>query len=225
MNIVIYLRMSRLRERQVFWDRQAESWETHQVFGSNKEWFRSYVTNGYRDILGYLPNSPLRLDIGAGAHSGFYSFDVEKLVSTDISERMLSKSRQDMRVLLDAESSLPFKDNSFDLVTSYFTMRYVTNQIDVVSEIVRVLKPSGIFYIVDLYSNGYAMQRGHFLPHTIRNILKHNFEGIHVDSHDDGLASTSADFMLGSVYGSKDYEVKINWRKRFWPQPQEVMPF
>jgi ubiquinone/menaquinone biosynthesis C-methylase UbiE len=80
-----------------------------------------------------------------------------KVVCGDISEYMLSQCRKKAGLLgygpdridfrqLDAES-LPFDSNSFDAVTSGMALGLVPNQQDVVSEMVRVLKPGGVLSI------------------------------------------------------------------------------
>ncbi len=43
--------------------------------------------------------------------------------------------------------SLPFEDNTFDLVTTYQTLEHVNNVQECLSELLRVLKPQGILYL------------------------------------------------------------------------------
>ncbi len=75
-----------------------------------------------------------------------------RLVASDINESMLSIGRERMTdngIVKNVEyqianaESLPFEDNSFDLVTMAFGLRNVTNKDNALAEIYRVLKPGG----------------------------------------------------------------------------------
>ena len=97
------------------------------------------------------------LDVGAG--TGALSFimlekGAARVTCGDISEYMLSQARKkaagkgygedkiDFQTL-DAES-LPFKENSFDIVMTGMTLGLLPDQLQAVKEMVRVVKPGGI---------------------------------------------------------------------------------
>lgn len=85
--------------------------------------------------------------------------DIEgRLVVSDINPSMLEVGKERMRAagwlhnvdyaIANAES-LPFEDNSFDLVTMAFGLRNVTHQDKALSEITRVLKPNGRVLVLE----------------------------------------------------------------------------
>jgi SAM-dependent methyltransferase len=55
---------------------------------------------------------------------------------------------QQLQFVVAAGESVPFADNSFDLVTSYDVFEHVENLADVLAECRRVLKPGGALYAV-----------------------------------------------------------------------------
>src|SRR5690554_5746863 len=82
----------------------------------------------------------------------------EKIIGIDISEGMLKvgckkvqdKDLSDKIELLQADSeNLPFEDNSFDAVTVAFGIRNFETLEKGLAEILRVLKPNGIFVILE----------------------------------------------------------------------------
>jgi len=97
------------------------------------------------------------LDVGAGTGaSSFLMLErgAAKVVCGDISQYMLDQCRQKAKEkgygedriefqLLDAES-LPFEDNSFDIVITGMTLGLIPNQLKAVSEMTRVVKRGGI---------------------------------------------------------------------------------
>jgi len=100
------------------------------------------------------------LDVGAGTGaSSFLMLErgASKVTCGDISQYMLDQCRQKAREkgisnnriefrLLDAES-LPFEDNSFDIVLTGMTLGLIPNQYKAISEMVRVVKRGGIVSI------------------------------------------------------------------------------
>lgn len=106
-------------------------------------------------------NRPLRileLGAGVGTATGDFSrsFKVESYTVTDISEPYLSVAKKRFPsstfdfVQTPAES-LPFEDDSYDLVFSVFLFHELPRSIreSVISEAYRVLKPGGVFGICD----------------------------------------------------------------------------
>jgi len=95
------------------------------------------------------------LDAGAGTGAAlpdlFERYKKAQLVALDISENMLAKSaehggllRSPHLVCADIES-LPFADNTFDLIFSSLSMQWCNNLNAAFLEARRVLKPGGLF--------------------------------------------------------------------------------
>jgi ubiquinone/menaquinone biosynthesis C-methylase UbiE len=100
------------------------------------------------------------LDVGCG--TGILSYHAmekgaSRLVCGDISTVMLDRCRKKSQKakikpdrisfqLIDAES-LPFEDNSFDIVMSSMVLGLVPSQQEVLKEMTRVLKPGGILAV------------------------------------------------------------------------------
>lgn len=108
------------------------------------------------------------------------STNAEKIIGLDISDGMLAVGRKKIReknlasridmVLGDSEN-LPFENDTFDAITVAFGVRNFETLEKGLSEILRVLKPSGIFVILETsnptkfpYKQGYTFYTKHILP-------------------------------------------------------------
>ena len=104
----------------------------------------------------------------------------EKIVGLDISKGMLEIGKKKVKekgldhliemVLGDSEN-LPFKDNSFDAVTVGFGVRNFENLDKGLSEIHRVLRPGGIFVVLETsqpekfpFKQGYKFYSKYIIP-------------------------------------------------------------
>jgi ubiquinone/menaquinone biosynthesis C-methylase UbiE len=85
---------------------------------------------------------------------------VEKIIATDITPEMLTTATELAKQkginnlttqIADAES-LPFDDESFDLLTCRLAFHHFTRQAQSLSEFARVLKPGGIVGFTDNYT-------------------------------------------------------------------------
>ena len=123
------------------------------------------------------------LDIATGTGDLIISLansTAERLVGLDLSDGMLEVGRKkilaqklDSRIQMiqgDSEA-LPFDDNSFDAITVAFGVRNFENLENGLKEILRVLKPGGIFVVLETavptktpYKQGYIVYSKYILP-------------------------------------------------------------
>jgi demethylmenaquinone methyltransferase/2-methoxy-6-polyprenyl-1,4-benzoquinol methylase len=106
--------------------------------------------------------------------------NADKIIGLDISTGMLDVGRKKIleknlastidMVLADSEN-MPFEDNSFDAITVAFGVRNFQNLEKGLSEILRVLKPKGVFVILETsipektpYRQGYNFYSKNILP-------------------------------------------------------------
>jgi demethylmenaquinone methyltransferase/2-methoxy-6-polyprenyl-1,4-benzoquinol methylase len=123
------------------------------------------------------------LDIATGTGDLAISLtetSAKEIIGLDISEGMLEVGRQKIKtkkldsiinmVIGDSED-LPFEDHTFDAITVAFGVRNFMNLEKGLSEILRVLKPNGIFVILETsvptkapYKQGYKLYSKFILP-------------------------------------------------------------
>ena len=94
----------------------------------------------------------LEIGPGAGAHSSLFAYKGAKMTAVDITpDRAVSTSRK-LKLLSDEKEhfvfnadseSLPFEDNSFDIVYSNGVLHHTNDTEKAISEVYRVLKPGG----------------------------------------------------------------------------------
>jgi len=106
--------------------------------------------------------------------------NAERIIGLDISAGMLEVGRKKIQaenlsnriemVLADSES-MPFEDNYFDAITVAFGVRNFENLEKGLTEILRVLKPNGVFVILETsvpdktpYKQGYTFYSKNILP-------------------------------------------------------------
>lgn len=93
-----------------------------------------------------LPDGSV-LDLGCG--TGDTDFEGRRVVGLDPVTEMLALSPVSERVVGVGEA-LPFRDQVFDGVFSGYVMRNLTSVAATLDEVYRVLRPGGVFVIVDL---------------------------------------------------------------------------
>jgi ubiquinone/menaquinone biosynthesis C-methylase UbiE len=114
----------------------------------------------------------LCLDLGTGP--GTVAIDIARrrpglrMVGLDLAAHMVAKAKlQAARAGLDGRGawpqadghSLPFPDDSFDLVISSFALHHWDDPVCILDEMGRVLRPDGRYYITDLCREPNLLQR------------------------------------------------------------------
>jgi len=152
-------------------------------FGIDVKWRKKVL----KIVTDTNPKSVLDIATGTGDLAiAMAKSKAEKIVGLDISEGMLEVGKKKIEkqglqhtidmVLGDSEN-LPFNNNSFDAITVAFGIRNFENLEKGLSEILRVLKPGGIFVILETsvptktpYKQGYKLYTKYILP-TIGKIF------------------------------------------------------
>ncbi len=145
--------------------------------GIDKKWRKRVV----KQVVAKKPKSVLDIATGTGDLAiSFAKFDVPKIVGFDLSEGMLSIARKkvatqkiaDKIEFLQGDSEeMPFENNSFDAITVAFGVRNFENLEKGLSEILRVLKPGGLFVVLETsvptkfpFKQGYFFYSKSILP-------------------------------------------------------------
>ncbi|MFV8226822.1 bifunctional demethylmenaquinone methyltransferase/2-methoxy-6-polyprenyl-1,4-benzoquinol methylase UbiE [Christiangramia aquimixticola] len=145
--------------------------------GTDVSWRKKVVAA----VAATNPESILDIATGTGdlaiqmANTG-----AKRIVGLDLSEGMLKVGRKkiaekDLEVEIEMiqgdSEDLPFEENSFDAITVAFGVRNFENLEKGLEEIFRVLKPGGIFVVLETsvptkfpFKQGYQFYSGHILP-------------------------------------------------------------
>lgn len=143
---------------------------------------QSWRNNVVRSVLKWNPEDLLDIATGTGDLAILFAekSKIEKITGLDLSEGMLEVGRKKVaqkdlssRISLiqgDSEK-LPFEDKSFDAITVAFGIRNFENLEAGLAEILRVLRPGGIFVILETsvpekfpFKQGYTLYTKYLLP-------------------------------------------------------------
>lgn len=157
-------------------------------FGTDIKWRKEVV-----DIVAAKqPQNILDIATGTGDLAiSLTSSSATEIIGLDISEGMLEVGRKKItkkqlggiiKMVVGDSEDLPFKDNSFDAITVAFGIRNFENLEKGLSEILRVLKPNGIFVILETsvptkfpFKQGYNFHSKIILPAIGRIFSKDKF--------------------------------------------------
>jgi len=146
-------------------------------FGIDVKWRKKVVAI----VSETRPNSILDIATGTGDLAiNLAKTKASKIVGLDISDGMLEVGRKKIakkqlgktiEMVLGDSENLPFQNNTFDAVTVAFGVRNFENLEIGLSEILRVLKPNGIFVILETsvpkkfpFKQGYSIYTKGIMP-------------------------------------------------------------
>ena len=146
-------------------------------FGIDVKWRKKVV----KLVSAVNPTNVLDIATGTGDLAiQLMDTKATKIVGLDISEGMLDVGRQKIakqnfsdviEMVVGDSENLPFEDNSFDAITVAFGIRNFENLEKGLAEILRVLKPNGIFVILETsvptktpFKQGYSFYTKNILP-------------------------------------------------------------
>ncbi|MEO8234197.1 MAG: bifunctional demethylmenaquinone methyltransferase/2-methoxy-6-polyprenyl-1,4-benzoquinol methylase UbiE [Flavobacterium sp.] len=146
-------------------------------FGVDVKWRKKIL----KMIATKNPNNILDIATGTGDLAILLSnTNAEKIIGLDISVGMLEVGKQKIadrnlsnkiEMILGDSEKMPFDDNAFDAITVAFGIRNFENLEKGLTEILRVLKPNGIFVILETsvpdkfpFKQGYRFYTKNILP-------------------------------------------------------------
>lgn len=153
-----------LDEVTQLWNSKACAWATGNLIDCEHV---RLVNKTVKTLIEPLSPEAKILELASGANNqGYYppQFNFERVFAIDISSKMIKylrfKNPMIPAIIADARVSLPVKDNSFELALCFFSMRYLENQEEVISELLRVVKPGCQVGIIDYdnYIYGYEVR-------------------------------------------------------------------
>lgn len=176
---------------------------------------------GYRILQDFSLAGKRVLEIGPGTlpHERFWNGKPAHYTLVDLNADMLSASREklqasgtpfsELKVERDPLGKLPFADNSFDVVISFYSLEHLYPLEPHVKEMHRVLRPGGIFAGGIPSEGGLAWGAGRFL--TSRRWLKRN-TGINPDKLICWEHPNFADHILATLD-----QFFVPAKHRYWP--------
>jgi len=114
------------------------------------------VAEQRRRLLADAGGDVLEIGFGTGLNLPHYPQGVRKIAAVDPNvgmqrraERRMKRSGIHVEQYLAGGERLPFRENTFDCVVSTFTLCSVADPIQTLSEVFRVLKPTGRFLLLE----------------------------------------------------------------------------
>ncbi len=148
----------------------------------------------------------LFFDIGSGEAPQIYlpKPTLERVVALDASKEMLDFNPSAYKIQADAQTSLPFVDNSFGFVTMFFINRYLPNPEAVMTEVLRVLKPGGLLFVIDFNTNRHPLEECQFDPKGLaKSVLKGKCRNINIETLNFGTIVNRQRVNRASVLSAK----------------------
>jgi len=177
-------------------------------FGIDIKWRKKVV----KIVANKNPESVLDIATGTGDLAiNLTQTNAKKIIGLDISEGMLEVGRKKINakklndtidmVVGDSEN-LPFDDNSFDAITVAFGVRNFEHLEVGLSEILRVLKPNGVFVVLETsVPTKFPFRQGYFLYTKILLPIIGKLFSKDKDAY-SYLSSSAAKFPYGKAFNN-----------------------
>ena len=121
------------------------------------------IATGTGDLAIMMTNTTATTIVGLDLSAGMLDVGKKKIEAKQLSNRI--------EMVLGDSENIPFAENHFDAITVSFGIRNFENLEKGLSEILRVLKPNGIFVILETsvpektpYKQGYSFYTKYILP-------------------------------------------------------------
>jgi demethylmenaquinone methyltransferase/2-methoxy-6-polyprenyl-1,4-benzoquinol methylase len=121
------------------------------------------IATGTGDLAILMAQTNAEKIVGLDISAGMLEVGVKKIANKDLSNTI--------EMILGDSENMPFEDNSFDAITVAFGVRNFETLEKGLAEIVRVLKPQGVFVILETsvpdktpYKQGYNFYSKNILP-------------------------------------------------------------
>lgn len=124
---------------------------------------------------------------GEGYGSNILSKYADKVVGVDIDKKSISHaskkySKSNLSYLAASCTSLPFDDNSFDLIVSFETLEHLAEQQQMLAEFKRVLTHDGLLMISTPDKKHYSDATGFTNEYHVKELYQEEFKGL-LDTH------------------------------------------
>lgn len=174
------------------------------------------------------------LDAGCGTGYGteiLADAGASRVVGMDISETAINEaqsqsSRPTNEFSLGSLHSLPFEDSSFDLAVCFEVIEHVEDQELAISELRRVLRPTGVLAISspnrNVYPPGNPYHTHEFVPEEFKGVLAAEFANVRLFRQSPWLAAAILDDEQASGVGVEN-ELRLRVVKIAGVAPGEEM--
>ena len=160
------------------------NWAERWVVNNPSRVFQQKIELGWFKKKMPLKPGAVVLEIGCGRGAGArlirQAFNPALMHAQDLDIEMIRKARsylgeaaRNISLAVADSVRIPFKDGSFDAVFDFGVLHHIPDWQAALSEIERVLKPGGVFYIEELYPALYGnFITRHILLHPTENLFR-----------------------------------------------------
>ena len=153
----------------VYWSKLIHAEYFYSIDGCREAWFNEENNQQFLSALTHLIDQEKWSLSKVLNHNG-------KAVSIDLAQKNLQKIAKEklsnkIEMIVGDSEEMPFKDNTFDAITVSFGVRNFANLAKGITEIARVLKPTGVLVILETsnptkfpFKQGYKLYTNLVLP-------------------------------------------------------------